>query len=73
MAIPNFGVQETCTFPDEVAEVFSGTPTFDGGYLTVTNAPGLGTDVDETAAARYPYQPGYLPTLRHADGSVQDW
>lgn len=73
MAMPNFGVQETCTFPDEVPEVFSGAPTFDGGYLTVTDTPGLGTDVDEAAAARYPYEAGYLPTLRRADGSVQDW
>lgn len=73
MAIPNFGVQETCTFPDEVQDVFRGAPGFSDGYISVTDAPGLGTDVDETAAARYPYQAGYLPTLRRADGSVQDW
>lgn len=73
MAIPNFGVQETCVFPDEVSDVFTGGPRFESGYLTVSDAPGLGTDVNETAAARYPYQPGYLPTLRRADGSVQDW
>ena len=73
MAIPNFGVQESCAFPEEVPEVFSGAPTFEDGYLKVSDAPGLGTDVNETAAARYPYQPGYLPTLRRADGSVQDW
>lgn len=73
LAMPNFGVQESCVFPEEVADVFSGGPVFEAGYLTVSDAPGLGTDVDEQAAARYPYAPGYLPTLRRPDGSVQDW
>jgi len=58
---------------DEVPEVFSGAPRYSDGYLTVSDAPGLGTDADESTAARFPYQPGYLPTLRRADGSVQDW
>jgi mannonate dehydratase len=73
MAISNFGVQESCVFPTEVPEVFTGGPTFDGGYLRVDETPGLGTEVDEAAAARFPYQPGYLPSLRRPDGSVQDW
>ena len=74
MAIANFGVQESSKFPAEVEDVFMGAPYFEDGYLKVSAAPGLGTDVDETAAARYPYRPEeYLPTLRRADGSVQDW
>jgi mannonate dehydratase len=74
MAIPNCGVQESSIFPAEVHEVFRGVPTFADGLLRVSDASGLGTDVDEAAAARYPYQAGgYLPTLRRADGSVQDW
>ena len=44
-----------------------------GGYLHVTDAPGLGTDIDEALAAKYPYSRAYLPMSRRADGSVQDW
>ncbi|MCU0512988.1 MAG: D-galactonate dehydratase family protein [Anaerolineae bacterium] len=74
MAIANFGVQESSVFPPQVAEVFTGIPTLAEGLLRVSAAPGLGIEVDEAALARYPYQPGeYLPTLRRADGSVQDW
>jgi mannonate dehydratase len=73
MAIPNFGIQEWCVFPEEIPEVFTGTPVLENGYLVVTDKPGLGVEVDETAAARYPYQRGYLPTLRLPDGGVQDW
>lgn len=74
MAIPNFGVQESSIFPQEIVEVFTGTPYFEKGCLKVADTPGLGTDVDERSAARFPYRPQeYLPTLRRADGSVQDW
>jgi mannonate dehydratase len=72
-ATPNFGVQEWVVHPPEVADVIQGGPTFSDGYLHVTDAPGLGCDIDEAAAAKYPYQRGYLPVSRRADGSVQDW
>jgi mannonate dehydratase len=73
IAIPNFGVQELTFFPDVTQEVITNGPTFRDGRLFVSNAPGLGTDVDEAAAAKYPYQRSYLPTVRRADGSVHDW
>ncbi len=73
LALPNFGVQEMVFFPEIVREVIGGGPAFEGGYLQVGDAPGLGTDVDEAAAARYPYERAYLPTVRRADGSVHDW
>ena len=41
--------------------------------MNVTDAPGLGTDIDEKAAAKYPYKRSYLPMTRRADGSVHDW
>ncbi len=72
-AIPNFGVQEMVFFPDVTQEVIRGGPTYHDGYLWVSDAPGLGTDVDEAAAARYPYRRDYLPTVRRADGAVHDW
>ncbi len=73
IAIPNFGVQEMVFFPEEVQEVIPGGPTYRDGYLWVTDAPGLGTDVNEEAARKYPYRRAYLPTTRRADGSVHDW
>ncbi|HZP82116.1 MAG TPA: D-mannonate dehydratase ManD [Chthonomonadaceae bacterium] len=73
IALPNFGVQEMVFFPEVVHEVMPGSPTFKDGYLHVTDAPGLGTDLDEEAAAKYPYERAYLPVTRRADGSVMDW
>jgi len=73
LATPNFGVQEMVFFSDRVREVLPGGPTFKDGYLQVTDTPGLGTDIDEEAAAKYPYSRAYLPMSRRADGSVQDW
>ena len=72
IAIPNFGIQEMTFFPEVTEEVIPGGPYLEDGYLKVTDAPGLGTDVNE-AAAKYPYQRAYLPMVRRLDGSVHDW
>ena len=37
------------------------------------DAPGLGVDIDETLAVRYPYDPAYLPVNRLSDGTVHSW
>jgi mannonate dehydratase len=73
LSLSNFGVQEMVFWPEQVQEVLPGAPTYKDGYLHVTDAPGLGTDIDEVAAAKYPYQRAYLPMSRRADGSVMDW
>ncbi len=73
LSVPNFGVQEMVFFGEPVREVIPGGPAFENGYLTVADAPGLGTGVNEAAAARYPYRRAYLPTTRRLDGSVHDW
>ena len=72
-AIPNFGVQEMVFFPEAVHEVMPGAPEFKDGYLLPSEAPGLGVDLDEKAAEKYPYERAYLPTVRRADGSMHDW
>ncbi len=72
-ATSNFGVQEMVFFSEQQQEVMPGGPTFEDGYLQVRDVPGLGTDVDEHAAAKYPYQRAYLPPTRRVDGSVHDW
>lgn len=73
VAIPNFGVQEMVFFPDVVHEVLPGAPVYKDGALWPSETPGLGTDINEEAAKKYPYKRAYLPTTRRADGSVHDW
>jgi len=73
ISIPNFGVQEMVFFPEVTQEVVPGAPEFKNGYMMVRETPGLGTDVNEEVAKKYPYQRAYLPTARRRDGSVQDW
>ncbi len=53
-AIWNFGIQEAVNFPEETREVFPGHPVMESGYMHVNDAPGLGVEVDEEAAAKYP-------------------
>lgn len=55
---PNFGVQEWCRFPEVVYEMFPGTPEVRDGYMYPNEQPGLGIDIDEDLAARYPCENG---------------
>ncbi|MBO0836137.1 MAG: bifunctional D-altronate/D-mannonate dehydratase, partial [Actinobacteria bacterium] len=73
MAVPNFGIQEHMPHEPLVDAVFPHGHFFRDGYLHPGNEPGLGVDLDEKLAARYPYQPAYLPVARLADGTVHDW
>lgn len=76
---PNFGVQEW-TFPsDAVNEVFQGYPEFKDGYVFANEKPGWGIEIDEKAAARFPfgsekgsrkYLNGGWGVVRRQDGSV---
>lgn len=51
---PNFGIQEWCRFPAHVYEMFPGLPEVRNGYLYPNDKPGLGIDIDEKLAAKYP-------------------
>jgi mannonate dehydratase len=51
---PNFGIQEWSRFPELVYEMFPGMPEVRGGYMYPNDRPGLGIDVDEALAAKYP-------------------
>jgi mannonate dehydratase len=57
----------------ETDEVFPHQYHFDAGHMFPGEAPGLGVDLDEKLAAKYPYQRAYLPVLRKLDGTVCDW
>jgi len=54
LACPNFGVQEWAGFSDALREVFPGCPEVRNGYMYPNARPGLGVDVDEVKAAKYP-------------------
>ena len=68
LAIPNFGVQEYMGHRAEAAEVFGTDYSFADGYMHPGDAPGLGVTFDEEAAARFPYDPKYLPVNPRRDG-----
>jgi mannonate dehydratase len=70
---PNFGVQEYMGYPEAALEVFPHAWSFKRGYMHPGDAPGLGVDIDETLAARYPYEPAYLPVARLEDGTLWNW
>jgi mannonate dehydratase len=75
LASHNFGIHEGYAFPPETREVFPGCPEAKDGYLYANEAPGLGIDVDEKLAARFPYPSGSTfdhrwGTTRRRDGTV---
>ncbi len=51
----NFGVQEYSPFNERVQEVFKNCPVMKDGYLYPNDTPGWGIEVDEKAAAKYPF------------------
>ncbi len=69
----NFGIQEDGTTDNLVKEVVSGGPVYKDGYLVMDDKPGIGCDVNEEAAARYPFRKAYIPICRAADGSLNSW
>jgi mannonate dehydratase len=73
LAVPNFGIQEYMRHTEATDEVFPHGYRFADGYLHPSEEPGLGVDIDEKLAARYPYEPAYLPVNRLTDGSMHSW
>jgi mannonate dehydratase len=73
LSIPNFGIQEYMRHTPETDAVFPHAYTFEDGMLHPGDAPGLGVDIDEALAAKYPYKRAYLPVARRLDGSMHDW
>jgi mannonate dehydratase len=54
LAVPNFGVQEGKVFTQEEQDVFPGCPELKDGYYFANDKPGLGIDLDEKLAAKFP-------------------
>jgi mannonate dehydratase len=51
---PNFVIQELKGPRDALLDVFPGLPEFRNGYVYANDKPGLGVDIDETEAKKYP-------------------
>lgn len=73
LSVPNFGIQEYMRHTQETDAVFPHAYSFDLGMMHPGDAPGLGVDIDEALAARYPYKPAYLPVNRLEDGTLYHW
>ena len=86
LAAPNFGVQEWSGIepPNAVIqelrgargallEVFPGLPEFRDGYVYPNDRPGLGVELDEEEAAKYPcdHSPVQWTQTRARDGAMQ--
>lgn len=72
LATWNFGIQEQNYFSDTVREVFPGAPEIRGGYMYANDQPGLGIDVNEVLAAKFPYKTpgGSRGNDRLLDGTI---
>ena len=73
LSVHNFGIQEYMRHTDETDKVFPHAYSFDSGFMHPGDKPGLGVDIDETLAAKYPYQRAYLPVNRKLDGTMHSW
>lgn len=51
---PNFGIQEWYRASELEYEMFPGLPEVRNGYMYPNDKPGLGIDIDEDLAAKYP-------------------
>jgi len=73
LSVHNFGIQEYMRHTEETDKVFPHAYTFADGAMHPGSAPGLGVEIDEVLAAKYPYEPAYLPIARKQDGTMHSW
>jgi mannonate dehydratase len=73
LSVPNFGIQEYMRHTEATDAVFPHGYTLEQGMMHPGEAPGLGVDIDEDLAARYPYTRAYLPVNRLEDGTLFSW
>jgi mannonate dehydratase len=73
LSVHNFGIQEYMRHTPETDKVFPHAYTFENGFMHPGDSAGLGVDIEESLAAKYPYQRAYLPINRKLDGTMHDW
>jgi mannonate dehydratase len=73
LSVWNFGIQESPNISDKLREIFPGAPYLKDGYMFINEAPGLGVDVNEKLAAKYPLPDVQLNNwtqVRKNDGTI---
>jgi L-alanine-DL-glutamate epimerase-like enolase superfamily enzyme len=74
LACPNVGVQEQPRRPGTMlTDVVPVQMTWEDGYLLPPTRPGLGVEIDRTAARAHPFRLTEPPHLRRTDGSFTNW
>ena len=78
-AVPNLSYVECWETPDEdmrrqESPIFAKRPVLRGASYDVSDAPGLGIEIDEEALARADeFRFSEMPHLKRKDGSVTNW
>lgn len=70
LAVWNFGIQESHFWSAKAQEVFPGCTTYKNGYMYINEGPGLGIDINEKEAAKYPIGTRSRWTVRKKDGTI---
>jgi mannonate dehydratase len=73
LSVHNFGIQEFMQHTEDTNKVFPHAYSLKDGVMHPGNAPGIGVELDESLAAKYPYQRAYLPINRKLDGTMHSW
>ncbi|NML97683.1 starvation-sensing protein RspA [Paraburkholderia sp. RP-4-7] len=70
---PNFVIQDLKGPREALLDVFPGLPEFRNGHVYANDKPGLGVDIDETEAAKYPCENSVTTwtQTRLKDGTLQ--
>jgi galactonate dehydratase len=74
LATPNWIIQESIT--DDVPwrnDVVVNPVMVEQGHVVLHDRPGLGIDINEAEAKKYPFKPETMQRYFHPDGSVADW
>lgn len=73
-SIPNFAIQEYPLGEDTLPKtaIVKSALKLENGFLIVPTTPGIGIELDETAAEKYPYRRRAYVTKLNEDGSVVD-
>ena len=73
-AINNFAVQEHNVYVGEFPrDLLPVVLSVEGGRLKLPDRPGLGVDLNEEAAADYPFECWEAPHWRRRDSSYTNW
>lgn len=70
LATWNFGIQESHFWSEQAQNVFPGCPTYRNGYMYINEGPGIGVDINEKEAAKYPIGTKSNWTVRKNDGTI---